>query len=180
MGKPKQLLAYNGKTLLNIVISESIKTKFNPIVVVLGAYAKEIAQSSDYPEVIYAVNNDWENGMSSSISFGLKTALNINSEIENAIFTVADQVHISTEIIEKLHYVHHTEEKNIVTSAYAETTGTPTLFNKKYFGELLNLTGESGAKVLIKEHSEDTATISFDLGKVDIDTETDYKNLIIP
>ena len=180
MGKPKQLLSYNGQTLLNIVISESVKTNFNPIVVVLGAHAKEIAQSAINPGVVYAVNEGWENGMSSSISFGLKTALNINYEIENAIFTVADQVHISAEIIEQLDHVHQTEEKNIVTSAYAQTTGTPTLFNKKYFEELLNLTGETGAKSLIKENTDDTATIPFELGKVDIDTETDYKNLITP
>lgn len=180
MGKPKQLLNYNGQTLLNIVIAQSVKTKFNPIVVVLGAYAKEIAKSSVNPGVVYAVNERWENGMSSSISFGLKTALNINPEIENVILTVADQVHISSEIFEKLNNRYQSAEKNIVTCTYSETTGTPTLFNKKYFKELLSLTGEAGAKSLIKEHSMDIASIPFELGKIDIDTETDYKNLITP
>lgn len=178
LGKPKQLLTYQGQTLIDITIAASVKTEFHPIVVVLGAYAEEIKQRSAGAEVFYAVNERWENGMSSSISFGLQTALAIEPKIENAIFTVADQVHIKAEIFEQLNTVHQSTLKNIITCAYAETTGTPALFNKKYFKELLNLTGETGAKNLLKTHGDDTVNIPFELGKIDIDTEADYNNLI--
>lgn len=178
MGKPKQLLMFNGHSLLDIVITESLKTIFRPIVVILGAHATEIKQSFTNPEVTWAINKNWEKGMSSSISFGLRTALSIDDEIENAIITVADQVHISSEIFEELHNKQEQSQKNIVASAYSQTRGTPTLFNKKYFIELLNLSGTNGAKSLIKQHVNDIATIPFELGKVDIDTETDYNNLI--
>jgi len=178
MGKPKQLLDFNGQTLLNIVIRESLKTKFRPVVVVLGAYAAEIKQASTNQEVIYSFNEDWENGMSSSISFGLKVALENNPKIENVILTVADQVHISSDIFEELQSKQEQSKKNIVASAYSQTTGTPTLFNKKYFDNLLVLSGSNGAKSLIKQYVDDTTTIPFELGNIDIDTETDYNNLI--
>lgn len=178
MGQPKQLLRFNGHTLLDNVINESLKTKFRPVVVVLGAYAAAIKQASANKDVVYAINKDWESGMSSSISFGLKTALNIDAEIENAIITVADQVHISSEILEELHRKQQLTKKNILAAAYSQTTGTPALFNKRYFGELLTLTGKNGAGRLIKQYIDDTATIPFELGKFDIDTETDYNNLI--
>lgn len=178
MGRPKQLLKFNGQTLLNIVVTESLKTKFRPVVVVLGAYAAEIKQTSTNPEVIYSFNQDWESGMSSSISLGLKTVLDSNAEIENAIITVADQVHISSEIFEALHSKQEQSQKNIVASAYSQTTGTPTLFNKKYFEELLALNGTNGAKSIIKQYVDDTTTTPFELGNIDIDTETDYNNLI--
>lgn len=178
MGKPKQLLDFNGQTLLNIVIRESLKTKFRPVVVVLGAYAAEIKKASTNQEVIYSFNEDWENGMSSSISLGLKVALENNPKIENVILTVADQVHISSDIFEELQSKQEQSKKNIVASAYSKTTGTPTLFNKKYFDNLLVLSGSSGAKSLIKQYVDDTTTIPFELGNIDIDTETDYNNLI--
>jgi len=178
MGKPKQLLEFDGQSLLDIVITESLNTNFRPVIVVLGAYATEIKQTSTRAEVIYAVNEDWGSGMSSSISFGLKTALSIDDEIENVIITVADQVHISSEIFEALDNEQEQSHKNIVASAYLQTTGTPALFNKMYFEELINLRGTSGAKGLIKQFLNDTATIPFELGEVDIDTETDYNNLI--
>jgi len=178
MGKPKQLLKFNGHTLLDLVITESLKTKFRPVVVVLGAYATEIKQASINPEVIYAVNENWENGMSSSISLGLKVALENNPKIENVILTVADQACISSEIFENLQSKQEQSQKNIVASAYSQTTGTPALFNKKYFKELLTLNGANGAKSLIKQHVDNSATIPFELGNIDIDTETDYNNLI--
>lgn len=178
MGRPKQLLKFNGQTLLNTVIIESLKTIFRPVVVVLGAYAVEIQQASANPDVIYSVNKDWENGMSSSISLGLKVALENNPKIEDVIITVADQAHISWEIFEELRSKQEKSQKNIVASAYAQTTGTPALFNKKYFEELLTLNGAKGAKSLIKQYVEDTTTIPFELGHIDIDTETDYNNLI--
>ena len=178
MGKPKQLLKFNGQTLLNIVVTESLKTKFRPVVVVLGAYAAEIKKASTNQEVIYSFNEDWENGMSSSISLGLKVALENNPKIENVILTVADQVHISSDIFEELQSKQEQSKKNIVASAYSQTTGTPTLFNKKYFDNLLFLSGSNGAKSLIKQYVDDTTTIPFELGNIDIDTETDYNNLI--
>lgn len=178
MGKPKQLLKFNGHTLLGLVITESLKTKFRPVVVVLGAYATEIKQASANPEVVYAVNENWENGMSSSISLGLKVALENNPKIENVILTVADQAYISSEIFEELQSKQEQSQKNIVASVYSQTTGTPALFNKKYFNELLALNGGNGAKSLIKQHVDNSATIPFELGNIDIDTETDYNNLI--
>ncbi|MCZ4225110.1 nucleotidyltransferase family protein [Pedobacter rhodius] len=178
MGKPKQLLRFNGHALLNIVINESLKTTFRPVVVVLGAYAATIKEASAYKDVTYTINEDWENGLSSSISFGLNTALTVDADLENAIITVADQVHISSAIFEELHRKQRLTKKNIVACSYSQTTGTPALFNKKYFDDLLALSGENGAKRLIKQYIDDTATIPFELGKVDIDTETDYSNLI--
>lgn len=178
LGKPKQLLTYNGHTLLDIVIAESLKTKFYPIIVVLGAYAEDIQQQSVNNNVVYAINQNWEDGMSSSIAFGLKTALNLYPDIENVILTVADQVHLSSVILEELNHKQQLTGKNIATAAYAQTTGTPSLFNKKYFEDLLNLNGQNGAKALIKHYIDDVVSVPFELGKVDIDTETDYNNLI--
>ena len=68
--------------------------------------------------------------------------------------------------------------KGIVASFYAETLGTPVLFNKKYFNELLNLKGQEGAKKIINRFLDDTASIPFEKGYIDIDTEVDYNKLI--
>ena len=178
MGKPKQLLPYHGKTLLDIAISAALDTTFRPVVVVLGAYAKEILEIPGDPGVIYAENQNWEQGMSSSIAFGLRKLLAENPSVENAIFTVADQVHISGSILRELHAKHQAVQQNIITCSYGQTTGTPALFNKKYFEELCNLNGPNGAKALIKQYIDDVASIPFEKGEIDIDTEKDYNNLI--
>ncbi|KLT64331.1 NTP transferase domain-containing protein [Pedobacter sp. BMA] len=178
MGKPKQLLRYNGQMLLDIAVTAALNTAFRPIVVVLGAYAEEILGHSRHAAAVYAINPDWEQGMSSSIAFGLQTALAKNAQLENIIIMVADQVYISDSILNDLVNKSNTVQQNIITCTYAKTTGTPALFNKKYFGELLTLNGTNGAKGLIKQYIEDVASIPFEMGEIDIDTEKDYNNLI--
>ncbi|RNL55769.1 nucleotidyltransferase family protein [Pedobacter jejuensis] len=178
LGKPKQLLKYKEQTLLQIVTDAAMNTQFHPVIVVLGAYANEIKALHNHPKVVYVINEQWESGMSSSIAVGINKVLNDFPETENAIITVADQAHITANVFTALLEKHQTENKSIVTSSYSKTTGTPTLFNKKYFDKLINLQGSVGAKELIKQNIVDTASVPFELGSIDIDTESDYNNLI--
>lgn len=178
LGSPKQLLSYQGKTLLHKVSSEALITSCKPIIVVLGAYAKEIILQHNRPEITYIVNDDWQSGMASSIIKGLTTTLAINNEIENIIIAVSDQPFISAEIFENLIKAHISTNKGIVASEYAKTIGTPTLFNKKYFKQLLSLSGTAGAKKILEANVADSTTITFEMGYIDIDTENDYNNLI--
>lgn len=176
-GKPKQLLTYKGKMLLDIVSDAAIGTTFRPVVVVLGAYAEDILKKHLHPEITYIVNDSWEIGMSASISAGMAAIMDLK-ELDNVIIAVADQVFITSDIFEKLIDKQVKTGKNIVGSSYAGTVGTPALFNKKYFDELLSLNGNHGAKNILMQHPDDTETIIFEQGNIDIDTEADYNNLI--
>ncbi|RZM19325.1 MAG: nucleotidyltransferase family protein [Pedobacter sp.] len=150
-------------------------TPFRPIVIVLGAYADIITQLN--PEVNYVHNPNWEKGMSTSIVTGVNRVLTLSPEIDNVILAVADQPFITEMIFEQLVQCNLETGKNIVAASYQKTNGTPVLFNKKYFSELMNVTGSGGAKELLKKHPSDLETIIFELGEIDIDTEKDYTNL---
>lgn len=177
LGIPKQLLQFEGKSLLNRTIETCLLTAM-PVMVVLGAYQKEIKKSSLSRKANFVVNPNWKKGMSSSISLGLKNMLKTWPDTHQVIFTVADQVHLSTEIIKELIKTQELTKKNIVTCSYSKTTGTPTLFNQKYFEQLISLEGNSGAKEIVKKNTDDVATISFERGEIDIDTIDDYNKLI--
>ena len=178
MGKPKQLLSYKGKTLLNIVCEQALQTAYKPIVVVLGAYEDEILEQYRHPDIHYVTNTNWQAGMSSSIHTGISAIMDQQPEIENIIISVADQVFITAEIFKMLSVQQELTGKNIVACSYAQTIGTPVLFHKNHFEELLSLHGDEGAKRMLKKHKEDTALIEFELGHIDIDTEADYHLLI--
>ena len=98
--------------------------------------------------------------------------------IENVIIAVSDQAFINSGILEGLLAKKELSGKNIVASSYAQTTGTPVLFNKKYFDQLIALKGNKGAKKILEQYPADTETIPFKQGHIDIDTEKDYNNLI--
>ena len=178
MGQPKQLLTFRGKGLLDIAVDAAIRTSIRPIIVVLGANAEIIMKNTNYPEISYIVNEHWKEGMSSSIALGITTIKDWIPELENVIIAVSDQAYMNRGVLNALLSKKESSGKNIVASSYNETTGSPALFNKKYFAQLTSLKGDKGAKQILEQHPNDIATVDFELGQIDIDTITDYENLI--
>ncbi len=178
LGRPKQLLDYRGKTLLQTVIDEALATNCKPVLVVLGANAKEIAARHENDQISIVINENWKNGMASSIVAGLSVMIKNNSALECIIIAVADQAFIKMSNFNHLIEKQKETGKNIIASAYAETIGTPVLFKKDYFEALLSLKGAEGAKNILKQHPHELETVMFEGGGIDIDTETDYNNLI--
>ncbi|TCC90143.1 nucleotidyltransferase family protein [Pedobacter frigiditerrae] len=177
LGKPKQLLSYKGKSLLEIATEAAIGTGAKAIVTVLGAYADEISATHQQAGINYVMNERWENGMSTSIHAGLAELLKLNPATENVMIMVSDQAFLTTATLMQLVEEKQHTEYHIIASKYGNTIGTPVLFNKKYFTALMNLSGDTGAKHLIQQHPKDVGTISFEKGDIDIDTEADYDNL---
>ncbi|HEY5463665.1 MAG TPA: nucleotidyltransferase family protein [Hanamia sp.] len=177
-GGIKQLLQFNNKTLIEHVIDEAADVELNPVVVVTGAYADEVSKKIDNKKITIVFNEHWEKGMSSGIVTGLQKALIVNNEIENVIIAVCDQPYISSILFQKLSDERRTGGKNIVASSYAGTLGTPALFDKKYFNELLNLKGAEGAKSLIRKYDSETTSVLFKKGNIDVDTQKDYEELL--
>lgn len=178
LGRPKQLLEYKESTLLKNTISEALKVENSLVIVVTGSNHDLIEKELNLPEVTFAFNSDWENGMSSSIVKGIKELLLLNPDCEQCILAVCDQPFVTNAVFENLITQANKTKKGIAASAYSQTLGTPVLFRKKYFQELLELKGQEGAKKLIKKYTEDVVSVLFEKGNIDIDTEEDYSKLI--
>lgn len=177
LGQPKQLLSYKNTSLLKNTISQTSQVANPTIIVVTGSNHELIEKEITNPEIKTIYNPDWELGMSSSIIKGLKELLRLNPDIEKIIFAVCDQPYVTTMVFENLIAEHQKTEKGIIASAYSETLGTPVLFHKKYFNELLELKGQEGAKKIINKFLNDTTAIPFENGDIDIDTLEDYNRL---
>ncbi len=177
MQKPKQLLPYHDRSLLVHTIKEAQKSLM-PVVVVLGANSKEIMADINDMEADVVVNKNWESGMASSIRAGVERARAINTKIANCILAVCDQPYISSLLFQELVDQKTVSGKKIVASSYADTLGTPALFDKKYFDDLLNLQGDHGAKNLLQKYHLAVTSVSFEKGDIDVDTKSDYEQLI--
>jgi molybdenum cofactor cytidylyltransferase len=175
LGQPKQLLEFNGNTLLNHTLEQALKVSSSTIVVT-GSKKIEIEREL-HPSITY-YNPNWEKGMGSSLNFGLQQLLSTFPDINNCIISVCDQPFINASIFRQLIEKQKFTDRGIVASAYSDILGIPVLFTKKYFSELLKLSGNEGAKKLLLEFKEDVAEINFEEGATDIDTIADYEQLI--
>ena len=177
LGKPKQLLQYHGKTLLNHAVNEAVNAKADAVVVILGKNADLFQNEINKEKVRIVKNKDWEEGMASSVRLGLDTLLTIKPYMDAVIFMVCDQPHISSSVLNDLITTQQKTTKQIVTCNYGDSIGPPALFHKKYFRELAKLKGDVGARNIIQQNMNDVATVLFPEGKIDIDTEEDYEAL---
>lgn len=178
MGSPKQLLLYQGKTLLERIVDTSLQVfDNNKIILVLGANHSEIAFQIKDKITLISVNEEWESGMASSIKSGLQTLLNHFPEMERCFISVCDQPYLSSEVFIEMLKLADYSSKEIIAAEYAGTIGVPVLFSKKYFKKLLHLSGEQGAKKIIQQNMDDVNIFTFDEGAIDIDTPSDYANL---
>ena len=178
LGKPKQLLLYKGQTLLNHSLRAAIATCKDNVVVVTGSNAAIMQREIDEKTVTIVVNSDWQKGMASSIVKGLTMVLEKHPLTDAVMIMACDQPFIDAKLLKELMKTQQQTGKWIVTSDYGDTTGPPTLFHKELFEELRSLEGDKGARMIVGKHTNETTSVSFPLGRIDIDTIEDYETLI--
>lgn len=178
LGQPKQLLPFKNTTLLKNTIAEASLVPNSTIIVVTGSNHELIEKELQTSKLKITFNPNWESGMSSSIVAGLNELQLSHPDIKNTILTVCDQPFVTSSVFGNLVNEYHKTGKGIIASSYSETLGTPVLFDKKYFNQLLELKGQEGAKKIISKFLDDTVSIPFEKGNIDIDTEEDYNKLM--
>lgn len=179
MGRPKQLLSYQGRSLILHAVEVALASLCQPIVVVLGAYVEQIKPELMPKAVQVVENSQWQEGMSSSIRAGISMLLKTNSKLDAVIISLADQPLVSPQIFNQLIQSYQETQKVIVASKYNETTGVPALFSNALFPELMQLEGDKGAKALIQKYIDTGVILLIPEAAIDIDTPDDYKQLLL-
>jgi molybdenum cofactor cytidylyltransferase len=177
LGSPKQNLVFQGQTLLQKAIQNALDSGCTCVILVLGGNAEIIQPTITDQAIPIVYNPDWKEGMASSIRYGLTELQEIAPTVTSAILMLCDQPFADAAILNQLIQKKSVTDKKIIASAYNGTVGPPALFDKSHFPELLQLTGNEGAKKLLLKYADDVATIPFLLGAIDIDTVGDYEKL---
>ena len=174
MGRPKQLLHWQGRTLLEQAIDNARRVLPGRVIVVLGADAESIENSVVLGSVVTVRNPGWQEGIASSIRAGIKA---LPASAEALLVQLCDQPLIDSKHLSALLDAWHCEPERIAASRYHSTVGVPALFPAAYFDRLSTLTGDQGAKRLLIESDENLLKIPFAGAELDIDTPDDFKRL---
>lgn len=177
MGSPKPLLFWKGKTLIEFQLKNLLNTH-QQVFVVLGAYADEIIPLIKSGKAIILINQDWEEGMSTSIAFAVKKVMDSIKNIDGIIITIIDQPLVDTAHLKTIIGSFKADEKQIIVSESDNGwRGVPAIFDKCYLQELANLKGDSGAKSVVHNYKENVHIINAGNKLVDMDTPEIYEQL---
>ncbi|MEN3370400.1 MAG: molybdenum cofactor cytidylyltransferase [Verrucomicrobiota bacterium] len=175
-GQPKQLLAFQGESLVRRAV-RAVSAQCSCVVVVVGDLGAEIENDLSESSATIVLNADWRCGLGTSIRCGLRDLLASLADLDAVVIVACDQPFVESSTIAALIAERERSGKPIVASSYANTLGIPALFDRSCFEELLALPDQSGAKAIIESRRDDVASIEFEKGAIDIDTPADFERL---
>lgn len=176
MGQAKQLLLFRGRTLLELTIEKALSTGV-PVIVVLGARSNRIMTEIDTGQVSISINEHWQKGISSSLRTGIQSALKRVPDLSGVLVALADQPGITADHLRSL-LREGSINGRIAGTEYDGTLGVPAYFPVEYFDQLVNLSGDQGARSILKNSPATTISIPFEAAAMDIDTQQDWLNFL--
>ncbi len=176
-GSPKQLVDLNGRPLLEQIVTDALAWPVDTVVVVIGAFADAILDTIDFQDAVVAINEDWSEGLSSSLRVGLDV-LTQDPKWDQTFVALGDQPNIPNAVPSTLIAVAEETQRPAVVPVYRYARGHPVLFDRSLWSRLMTLTGDSGASPLLITHPEFVEEVRFpDLPPRDIDIPDDLASL---
>jgi molybdenum cofactor cytidylyltransferase len=171
MGGPNKLLAeFGGKPLVRIVTEQAMASKATHTIVVTGHQAEEVENALDGLNVTFVRNPDFAGGLASSVKAGISA---IPADADGAVICLGDMPLISAHLIDRLIDAFAPDRGNLIVVPVSDgRRGNPVLWSRRFFGELMTLDGDIGARHLIAKHNEAVAEVPVDgqAAFLDIDT----------
>lgn len=174
-GQPKQLLTHNGTTLVRQIADAALSLQAGPVIAVLGANEDQIQPELIDLPIRIALNPNWLEGMSSSLRAGLNTLA--DEPVDFFLVVLTDQPYVTADLLQQLIATQQKTGRGIVACRYGEAghLGVPALFDIRYGSEFMSLSGDMGARKLIKQYAGDCSEIPFPLATIDLDTWQDVE-----
>lgn len=175
MGRNKLQMDIGGDTIIHKVIQNARESKLDELLIVCGKYDVD----TDIPKIF---NKDFEQGMSTSVKCGLKDIQGCRSilKADAVMLILGDMPFVDKKIINALYDGFEKSTRDIAVPVCSGRRGNPVIIGNKYFRDLLNNTGDKGARDIINSNYNDIQKIEInDEGIfIDIDDEETYKELI--
>jgi len=174
LGQPKQLVEFEGKTLIRRAAEALIGAGCSPVVVVLGAEIERSQQELGGTDVEIVINDYWESGMGMSIAFGMRSIVAFETLPDAVLISLCDQPHVTAGKLRPFIDTFGRSRTDVIAAHYNDVAGVPALFSAHLFPDLAALTGERGARDIIR-NSPDAVMIPLPEARFDINSPADIQ-----
>jgi molybdenum cofactor cytidylyltransferase len=171
MGGPNKLLAdLGGKPLVRIVAEQAVASKASGVIVVTGHQADLVEKALAGLNVSFVRNPDFAAGLASSVKAGINA---VPADADGAVVCLGDMPLIDTMLIDRLIEAFAPDRGSLIAVPVSDgRRGNPVLWSRRFFGELMTLDGDVGARHLIMKHAEAVTEVPVEghAAFLDIDT----------
>jgi molybdenum cofactor cytidylyltransferase len=180
MGRPKQLAELDGRPLLAHVLAAVDAAPVDRVVVALGGAADAVLEQVDLGRAEPLVVDGWAAGMGHVLASTLAKA---GDDWEAVVVLLGDQPLVPGGAVARVVEAWRSGAGPVVTATYGGRPGHPRLFDRGLLPELLQLTGDTGARDLVlaaaASHPDRVHRVEVgDLGSdTDIDVEADLERV---
>lgn len=161
MGRPKALLPWSGRSLLEHQVLELLATRVRRVVVVLGAHSERLLPllaggvrtlggrlECGGPRLSWVVNRDWPRGKCFSIRCGAEA---VSPGADHLLLAAVDQP-LAAEVLEVLLSAHERSGRLVTLPSFRGRRGHPVALSRRLTGELKQLSEErEGLRSLVRD-----------------------------
>jgi CTP:molybdopterin cytidylyltransferase MocA len=160
-GMPKALLERDGQLLVERGAALLREGGCDPVTVVLGAAATEIRERADLSTMDVVVNEDWAQGMGSSLRAGLGALGAAPSDVVAALVLLVDLPGMTAAAVRRV--ATHAAHEALAVATYRGERGHPVLLGRAHWAAAIELAvGDAGARALLRDHEHDMVRVPCD------------------
>ena len=169
MGRPKPLLRWRGATLVEHQVSTLLAGGASEVVVVLGHRAEEVAGYVEGTGARYVVNDQYEEGRTSSIKTGLRA---VSDKTKDILLIGVDQPR-TPGIVARVVDAHIAARSLLTSPRYMGRGGHPLMFSARLMPELRLISERNqGLREVFERHRAEITEVHIDDPVVRLDLNT--------
>jgi molybdenum cofactor cytidylyltransferase len=146
-----------GKTMIARVVDNVLASGARPVLVVLGHQGDAVEKALAGKPVRFVRAEDYAEGLSASLKAGIAA---VPPECAAAIVCLGDMPLVTGRVIDRLLETYDPEEgRAIVLPTFRGKQGNPMLWDRRFFPEILAISGDVGARFLVGQHLDQVAEV---------------------
>jgi molybdenum cofactor cytidylyltransferase len=146
-----------GKPMIARVVDNVLSSNARPVIVVTGHQAELVEQALVGRPVRFVHASDYAEGLSASLKAGIAA---VPVECAAALVCLGDMPLVTGRMIDRLLAAYDPDEgRLIVLPTFRGKQGNPMLWDRRFFAEILEISGDSGARHLLGRHMEGLAEV---------------------
>ena len=160
----------DGRPMIARVVDNLLAASCRPLIVVTGHRAAEIGGALEGRPIQIVHAKEHGSGLSASLRAGLEA---VPAEAQAVIVCLGDMPLITARTLERLVGEYDPEKgRLIVAPTHGGEVGNPVLWDRRFFPEMMALTGDRGARALLDIHAKHVHLLALNEDAVlrDVDT----------